>query len=781
MSAYLKASIKRSYAEGFLSELERNNNQYFLFIARSVPWTDENAPPTAGTTNYPDSDANEYEIMRGIVGYKKLDPSGILFALPRYAWTSGTVYDQYDDTVSLFDDSDPQIFYVVTDENNIYKCLRRAAGTRSTIKPYGTSIVAVTLSDGYVWKYMATVRPSDLPYELSDYIPVDYITNSSDTESTNQYNVQSTAVSGALTRVNFVTNGGASAAVYSATQYSNNTNQLLMAQTTSGYAVSSAGVKTVTLDINSKLTTPSSAVGYVLQIASSEAAQTQNNYALITNGVNNTSNLTVFTVIDDATVFSPENLKNTKFNIIPRIRIRGDGSGAYAFPTLNSTKNITGINLINSGQNYTQASVSVTTSISTQPTKIHPSFTAVTSPKGGHGGNILKELGVQDLIIIIKVNEEDVSKLRTGGSYRQFGIIKNPILNDPSGAVAGSDRPYYKDITFAYEGTNTSRGIADWRLNGFPGGSNNFIIGTESGVGSTVYALKSVGTRSLVVKAKITGGNYVTQQNRPNDFILTMQNTTEAGNYALGEDLIQTVSAGSVDLITGISYGYDLTAKGYLISKNDAKLIVRATQNSFAVAAKLSGVISGATGTPSQVAPLLGEYAWIYDPTRQQFVTEEDNRNLFKVTQMGSPYFDLNETPAYTGLTCLVLGTSVSGSTGGIDTTSTALTPNSFSNGDFVQQGISASETGNYASATVYSWEFTNASTGRLFVTNTFGTFQSVAKNGTSGTTLGGYVVTNVISPDIVPNSGEVIYINNIRSISRVIGQSEEFRLRLGF
>ena len=148
---------------------------------------------------------------------------------------------------------------------------------------------------------------------------------------------------------------------------------------------------------------------------------------------------------------------------------------------------------------------------------------------------------------------------------------------------------------------------------------------------------------------------------------------------------------------------------------------------------------------------------------------------------MGSPYFDLNETPAYTGLTCLVLGTSVSGSTGGIDTTSTALTPNSFSNGDFVQQGISASETGNYASATVYSWEFTNASTGRLFVTNTFGTFQSVAKNGISGTTLGGYVVTNVIPPDIVSNSGEVIYINNIRSISRVIGQSEEFRLRLGF
>jgi len=780
MSAYLKASIKRSYAEGFLSELERNENQYFFFIARSASWTDENAPPAPGTVNYPDSDANEYETMRGIIGYKKLDPNGILFALPRYSWTSGTVYDQYDDTVSLFDVSDPQIFYVVTDENNIYKCLGNSTGTPSTVKPYGIYNSSFTLSDGYVWKYMATVRASDLPYELADYIPVDYITSSSDTESTNQYNVQSTAVGGALTRLNFVTNGGASAAVYSATQYSDNTNQLLMAQTASGYTVSSVGVKTVTLDIGSKLANPGSAVGYVLQIASSEAAQTQNNYGLIT-AASNISNLTVFTVVDDATVFAPENQKNTKFNIIPRIRIRGDGSGAYAFPILNPEKNITGIKLIANGQNYTQASVSVTTSISTQPTKIHPSFTAVTSPKGGHGNNILKELGVRDLIIIIKVNEEDVSKLRAGGSYRQFGIIKNAILNDPSGSVAGADKPYYKDITFQYEGTNTSRVIADWKTSGFPGGSNNFIVGTESGVGSTVYALKSVNGSSIVVKAKTTGGRYVTQQSRPNDFILTMQSSSEAGNYALRENLIQTVRAGSVDPVTGISYGYDLTAKGYLISKNNAKLIVRATQNSFVSSATLSGVISGATGNPQSVSPLLGEYAWIYDPNTDGFINENGSHNLFKIKQVGSPYFDLNETPAYTGLTCLVLGTSVGGSTGGIDTTSSPLTPNSFSNGDFVQQGISASETGNYASGTVYSWEFTNASTGRLFLTNTFGTFQSVAQNGTAGSTLGAYVVTNIISPDIVPNSGEIIYINNIRSISRIIGQSEEFRLRLGF
>lgn len=773
MSAYLKASIKRSYAEGFLSELERNENQYFFFIARNTAWTDENTPPAPGTVNYPDSDAKEYEVMRGVIGYKKLDPSGILFALPRYPWTSGTVYDQYDDTVSLFDASDPQIFYVLTDENNIYKCLRRPTGTASTIKPYGTSTVAVTLSDGYVWKYMATVRASDLPYELSDYIPVDYITNSSDTESTNQYNVQSTAVSGALTRLDFVTNGGASAAVYSASA-----TNLFMSTSAIAYAVSSTGVKTVTLD--SALADPSAIVGYILRIASSTDTTTINNYALIQSAVN-VSNKTVITVVDDVTVFSAANSTTTKLDILPRIRIQGDGVGAYAFPVLNTGKNITGINLITGGQNYTQASVSVTTSIASQPTKIHPSFTAVTSPKGGHGNNILKELGVQDLIVVVKVTEEDISKLRVGGSYRQFGIIKNPILNDPSGAVAGSDKPYYKDITFAYKGTNTGRSVTDWQTNGFPGGLKNFIVGTESGVGSTVHSVKSSIASSIVVKAKTTGGKYVTQQTRPNDFILTMGSTAEAGNYALREDLVQTIRAGSVDPVSGISYGYELTARGSLISKDDAKLIVRATENSFIIGTTLSGVLSGATGSPNNVEPLLGEYAWVYDPTSNQFINESGNYNLFKITQVGSPYFDLNETPSYTGLTCLVLGTSVNTSTGGIDTTSAALSPNSFSNGDFVQQGSTASETGNYASGTVYAWDFTNASTGKLYLTNTFGSFRSVAKNGLVGSTMGSYIVTSTISPDIVPNSGEVIYINNIRSISRVNGQSEEFRLRLGF
>jgi hypothetical protein len=42
-------------------------------------------------------------------------------------------------------------------------------------------------------------------------------------------------------------------------------------------------------------------------------------------------------------------------------------------------------------------------------------------------------------------------------------------------------------------------------------------------------------------------------------------------------------------------------------------------------------------------------------------------------------------------------------------------------------------------------------------------------------------VVTVLSLPEISPSSGEVLYINNVRPVQRVVGQEDEFRIRLGF
>lgn len=49
------------------------------------------------------------------------------------------------------------VYYVLTDEFNVYKCLDNNNNAQSIYKPYGTNPEPITLSDGYVWKFMYTI------------------------------------------------------------------------------------------------------------------------------------------------------------------------------------------------------------------------------------------------------------------------------------------------------------------------------------------------------------------------------------------------------------------------------------------------------------------------------------------------------------------------------------------------------------------------------------------------------------------------------------------------
>ena len=102
MPILLKTSIKKTYAEALLNDIASNRNQYFLFVGKSTPW---DATVGASADIVPvvptNTDLDEYNTMRSILGYKKLDPSKIVFALPRNEW-SNRVFDAYQDNVDMF-------------------------------------------------------------------------------------------------------------------------------------------------------------------------------------------------------------------------------------------------------------------------------------------------------------------------------------------------------------------------------------------------------------------------------------------------------------------------------------------------------------------------------------------------------------------------------------------------------------------------------------------------------------------------------------------------------
>jgi hypothetical protein len=84
---------------------------------------------------------------------KKITPNDISLVTTRYNWTSGIPYAKWDHTKNMQN----SVFYVLTDENNVYKCLDNFGGANSTIKPTGNSFYPIRTSDGYLWKYMYTV------------------------------------------------------------------------------------------------------------------------------------------------------------------------------------------------------------------------------------------------------------------------------------------------------------------------------------------------------------------------------------------------------------------------------------------------------------------------------------------------------------------------------------------------------------------------------------------------------------------------------------------------
>jgi hypothetical protein len=65
------------------------------------------------------------------------------------------------------------VFYVITDEFNVYKCLDNNNGGFSQYKPIGTTVDPVTFPDGYMWKFLYNVPIALRNKFLTDeYMPV---------------------------------------------------------------------------------------------------------------------------------------------------------------------------------------------------------------------------------------------------------------------------------------------------------------------------------------------------------------------------------------------------------------------------------------------------------------------------------------------------------------------------------------------------------------------------------------------------------------------------------
>lgn len=162
MSTLLKSPLSNSVAEGIYNEILRKTARYYYFLGKTLPWegTGSDYVPTDPVDTY------EYELQtrNEMILVKQIQAGDVAFVIPRYQWASGFIYDMYDDTYSATNVAnsgatriEDAIFYTVTDEYNVYKCISNNYNTPSTIQPTGTSSSYFNTSDGYIWKFMYTI------------------------------------------------------------------------------------------------------------------------------------------------------------------------------------------------------------------------------------------------------------------------------------------------------------------------------------------------------------------------------------------------------------------------------------------------------------------------------------------------------------------------------------------------------------------------------------------------------------------------------------------------
>ena len=91
-SSLLKSPLHNSIAEGLYKEVQSGQSSYYYFLGRTLAWEDETTPPLPADSFYYENDTRNE-----IITMKQIKATDIAFVVPRVDWTTGTIYDQFDD------------------------------------------------------------------------------------------------------------------------------------------------------------------------------------------------------------------------------------------------------------------------------------------------------------------------------------------------------------------------------------------------------------------------------------------------------------------------------------------------------------------------------------------------------------------------------------------------------------------------------------------------------------------------------------------------------------
>ena len=199
MAAIVTDQFRINNASNFLGDVNDTSNSYYVVVGLTNPgigtyhygrskddatW---NASPPSPTDNFNYLDHSKDTMIYG----KKISAENIRRVIRKITWTQGNRYEIYRQDYSTANQSPltnssrlyDANYYVLNKDFNVYVCLNNGSsgisttGNRSQNEPLFTGLEPSAAdgasNDGYVWKYLFSVKPSDIiKFDSTEYIPL---------------------------------------------------------------------------------------------------------------------------------------------------------------------------------------------------------------------------------------------------------------------------------------------------------------------------------------------------------------------------------------------------------------------------------------------------------------------------------------------------------------------------------------------------------------------------------------------------------------------------------
>ncbi len=188
MSAVVTDQFRISNASNFVDSVLNETSSYYVFLGLPNP-TVAGFGRTDVAANWPLAPIDNLNYLThykdSMLFGKKINSANIRRVVKKQSWVKNNRYDMYrhdydannlapnSKTTNLYRSN----YYVMNSDFEVYICIDNGSsgtnlnGNRSLVEPDFTDVEPITLSDGFTWKYLFTISPSDIiKFDSIEYI-----------------------------------------------------------------------------------------------------------------------------------------------------------------------------------------------------------------------------------------------------------------------------------------------------------------------------------------------------------------------------------------------------------------------------------------------------------------------------------------------------------------------------------------------------------------------------------------------------------------------------------